>query len=299
MIISEFYKMFPDEASCRKHLKTSREQAGIECKKCGSEFHYWLKAKEQWQCRKCNFRTTLRSGTLFESSNLKLKTWYEALYLVCNTKKGISACELQRQLGLKRNEPAWYMLHKIRKAMARINEKEQLSDNIELDDAFFTTVDDKSQLPPMDGKKRDRGTIRQKALVMVESANAENRSYKDKCGKIRMFAVHALDQETIWKIQDQYTARGNNIRTDGYRSYRILDTYEHELNIMPSHKADRILPWVHTAMGNIRRLLIGIYHHISSKFTQLYFDEFTFKFNYRHHKYKWKVVLQNSLNFHW
>ncbi|MCH2226105.1 MAG: transposase, partial [Crocinitomicaceae bacterium] len=89
MTISEFYSKFPTEASCRLHLKTAREEAGIVCKKCDCTKHYWLKGKEQWQCSSCNFRTTLRSGTLFEASKLKLKTWFEALYLMSNNKKGM------------------------------------------------------------------------------------------------------------------------------------------------------------------------------------------------------------------
>ncbi|MBN4077590.1 IS1595 family transposase [bacterium AH-315-C20] len=299
MILSEFYEKFKDEQSCRDHLKLSRETTGIACKKCGCVDHYWLQPKEQWQCKKCSFRTTLRSGTLFESSNLSLKRWYEALYLVCNTKKGISACELQRQLGLKRNEPAWYMLQKIRKMMARINERDQLSGDIELDNAFFTTVDHKSAIPPKKGNKRGGGTRKQKALVMVESAIPKNKSYKGKCGRLRILAVEPLDQETIWSLEDQNFSRVDKIGTDLYRSFRILDPHKHEPTIVHSSRIHIILPWVHTAIGNIKRLINGIYHHISTKFAQLYFDEFAFKFNYRYHTDKWNVVLQHSLNLKW
>jgi hypothetical protein len=121
MTIPEFYSMFPTEESCRQHLREEREASKIICKKCKCTKHYWLKGKEQWQCSNCEFRTTLRSGTLFESSKLSIRTWYQAIYLVSNTKKGMSASELQRQLGLKRNEPAWYMLQKIRKAMQSVS----------------------------------------------------------------------------------------------------------------------------------------------------------------------------------
>lgn len=299
MTISEFYQKYNCEAACREHLRLNREESGIVCKKCCNTKHYWLKAKEQWQCSKCSFRTTLRSGTMFESSNLPLKTWYEALYLVSNTKKGISSCELQRQLGLKRNEPAWYMLQKIRKVMARINEQDQLCGDIELDDAFFTTVNEKSENTSQEKLKRGRGTRKQKALVMVESANPKDGTNRGKCGKIRMLAVENIDQETIWKLEDQHFKKVNKIRTDGYRSYKILDPYKHEPCVVPSSKAHVILPWVHTVIGNIKRLINGIYHHVSTKFTQLYFDEFTFKFNYRHHKSKWNEVLNHGLRITW
>lgn len=302
MTISEFYKLFPTEASCRTHLKLMRESQGVTCKKCSCAKHYWLAPKEQWQCSKCGFRTTLLSGTLFEASKLKLRIWFQALYLICNTKKGISACELQRQLGLKRNEPAWYMMQKIRKAMAQINEKQQLTGEIEMDDAFFTTIEDpKKQSTNLiqETTKRGRGTTKQKALVMVESMTPTDGTHKGKCGKIRMLKTKAIDMDTVWRMEDQHLRKTTKIRTDGYRSFRILDPHKHEPNVVPSNKADKILPWVHTAIGNAKRLINGIYHHVSSKFAQLYFDEFCFKFNFRFHKVKWNVVFQHALNFNW
>ena len=296
MTISEFYERFPTEQSCRDHLKQMREQAGISCKKCGCDKHYWLKGKEQWQCSACEFRTTLRSGTLFEASKLKIKTWFEALYLVSNNKKGMSASELQRQLGLKRNEPAWYMMQKIRKAMASINEKMTLSNEIEMDDAFFTVVHDSEKTKE---RKRGRGSSKQKVVVMVESTLPTDGTHKGRCGKIRMLAVPTLDQESIWRIEDQHLQKVSKIRTDGYRSYRILDPLKHEAIVVPSKIAHKLLPWVHTAIGNAKRLTNGIYHHISEKFAQLYLDEFSFKFNFRHHKARWSLVFQEALTFKW
>lgn len=296
MTISEFYSKFPTEASCRLHLKTAREEAGIVCKKCDCTKHYWLKGKEQWQCSSCNFRTTLRSGTLFEASKLKLKTWFEALYLMSNNKKGMSASELQRQLGLKRNEPAWYMSQKIRKAMQSINEKTILTDEIEMDDGFFTVIHDPSTNLE---SKRGRGSSKQKVLVMVESMAPTDGTHKGLCGKLRMIALPALDQGEIWEVEDRLLQNTTKIRTDGFRGYNILDPQKHEPNAVPSKTAHKILPWVHTVIGNAKRLTNGIYHHISQKFAQLYLDEFSFKFNHRYNNTRWNVVFQEGLSFNW
>lgn len=296
MTISEFYSKFSTEESCRLHLKAAREESGIECKKCGGTKQYWLKAKFQWQCSSCDFRTTLRSGTLFEASKLKLKTWFEALYLISNNKKGMSASELQRQLGLKRNEPAWYMMQKIRRAMQSINEKTILTEEIEMDDGFFTVVHDPQKKVQ---SKRGRGTSKQKVLVMVESEAPTDGTHKGVCGKLRMIALPNLDQGSIWEVEDRLLQRTTKIRTDGFRGYNLLDPMKHEPNAVSSKTAHKILPWVHTAIGNAKRLTNGIYHHISQKFAQLYLDEFSFKFNYRYHKARWKVVFQEALNFNW
>jgi hypothetical protein len=72
MNIIKFVSDFPDELSCKQHFKLLREREGIVCKQCGGMRHYWLKGKFQWQCANCDFRTTLRSGTMMEHSNLPI-----------------------------------------------------------------------------------------------------------------------------------------------------------------------------------------------------------------------------------
>ena len=105
----------PTETNCKIIFKGFREQEGIKCKKCQSKKHYFLKSKWQWQCRKCGFRTTLKSGTALENSKLSYQHWFRAILYLAECSKGISAKELQRSLGFKRYQPAWSLLHKIRR----------------------------------------------------------------------------------------------------------------------------------------------------------------------------------------
>lgn len=81
MNILEFVEQFPDEKSCRDNVRLAREREGIVCKKCTGKKHYLLKAKWAWQCADCSFRTSLRSGTIMENSNLAVRTWYLAMAL--------------------------------------------------------------------------------------------------------------------------------------------------------------------------------------------------------------------------
>jgi ribosomal protein L37E len=87
MRIIEFIEKFPDEASCKDRFKTLRDEAGVTCKKCGTQKQYWLAAKEQYQCSSCGFRTTLRSGTLLQNSHLPYSYWFIAIHLLTSTKK--------------------------------------------------------------------------------------------------------------------------------------------------------------------------------------------------------------------
>ena len=137
MNILNFTSVFPDENSCKIHFKNQREKEGVVCKKCGCKNHYWLQNKWQWQCKTCNFRTTLRSGTVMENSNLKVRLWYLAMLFMRYSKKGISAMELQRQLNHKRYDTIWSLMHRIRNAMGNRDALYTLEGMIEFDEAYF------------------------------------------------------------------------------------------------------------------------------------------------------------------
>ena len=119
MNILKFAEHFPDEIFCKLYYKKVREKEGITCKKCSCTKHYWLKDKWQWQCSGCRFRTTLRSGTVMQSSKLSFRMWFSAMIFMSYSKKGISALEMQRQLEHKFYEPIWAMMHKIRVSMGK------------------------------------------------------------------------------------------------------------------------------------------------------------------------------------
>jgi len=123
MNLFTFTVHFKDEITCKKHFKAQRDKHGVVCKKCGHKDHYWKKDRWSYECKSCRFRTSLKSGTIMQHSNLSYLVWYKAMFLMSTTKKGFSAKEMQRQLGLKRYEPVWAMVHKIRKAKGDRDDK--------------------------------------------------------------------------------------------------------------------------------------------------------------------------------
>ncbi|MFT4849256.1 MAG: hypothetical protein ACI83B_001795 [Sediminicola sp.] len=108
---------FPNEQACKTHFKLQREKEGVVCKKCKSTKQYWLKNKWSWQCSRCEFRTTLRSGAIMQASKLPFRNWYLTMAFMTFSKKGISAKEMQRQLGHDHYAAIWLMMHKSREAM--------------------------------------------------------------------------------------------------------------------------------------------------------------------------------------
>ena len=139
MKLLEFAKHFDNEASCEAYLKEVREQEGVVCSKCGCKEHYWNKARKSWKCKHCGHETTLTAGTVMHGSNLPLMYWFTAIHLLTSTKKTFSAKEMQRQLGHKRYQPIWEMMHKLRSVMGERDDKYELKDTIELDEGYFTT----------------------------------------------------------------------------------------------------------------------------------------------------------------
>ena len=179
MNLLDFSDRFPTEKSCRLYLAEKREKEGITCKECGGTKHYWLAAQSLWRCANntCRSCTNLRAGTIMEKSHIAVKTWFMCIHLLRSTKKSFSALEMQRQLGMKRYEPVWFMMQKIRKAMGKRDAKYTLAGTIEGDDAFFEIVDipEKDELGnnknDEEEQKRGRGSKKQiKVLDMVESA---------------------------------------------------------------------------------------------------------------------------------
>lgn len=286
MNIFQFSQEFPTEKACREHLRQQREQAGIICKKCLCTEHYWKKDKQQWQCKKCLFRTTLRSGTIMESSNLKVLTWYKAMFLMTVTKRSISALEMQRQLGLKRYEPVWYMMHKIRVSMGKRDDNYSLKGNVELDEGLFVVTGRRIKNEPL---KSGSGSQRQgKVLVMAESEPVlpnPRKPYRKAraCGHFKMKKLESFKAIEIAQTAANCLTPETDLITDASASHnKLLAVVRSHSIVNKQPKANvKLLPWVHVAIANAKRSLLGTYHQVKDCFLQNYLNEFCYKLNRR------------------
>lgn len=305
MKLIEFYKNYPDEESCKQAFKNYREQEGITCKKCGNKTHYWKKNREQWECKKCAHRTTLKSGTVMHGSHLSFQYWFIAMHLITSTKKTFSAKELQRQLGHKRYEPIWAMLHKLRIVMGRRDEQYMLNDEVELDEGFFETVSiTRNKNEPL---KRGKGSQRQTAvLVATESKPVEDSEKSNKYSKkkqvrfIKMQTIYSLKKDDMEDYVTDIIEKGSNIVSDDSNSYNNLkEQYEHSGQVIPKDKVNEILPWVHTAISNAKRLFLDVHHRIDDDFLQSYLNEFCFKFNRRYFDNLFDRLMIAAVSYRW
>ena len=283
MNILTFLHYFPDEASCRAHFKTQREKQGISCKKCKCTKHYWLKGKEQWQCSSCDFRTTLRSGTMMEYGKLPLQKWYLAILLMTATKKGMSALELQRQLGHTRYESIWSMMHKIRSSMGNRDDLYKLEGMLELDEGYFP-----KSTPVTTELKRGKGSQKQQNVaVMAESTELENIESGKRSKQCRYFKMKVLTDHksrSINEVVEENIDDKSVVFSDRSASYLDISDY---VEVHISEKSNNevtqtTLKWVHIAISNAKRWLLGIHHKIKGKYLQNYLNEFCYKLNRRY-----------------
>ena len=316
MKIQDFFKKFPNEASCKTHFKSERDKLGIVCKRCEHEEHYWISTRGQYQCKKCKFRTTLRSGTLLHGSQLPYSYWYFGMMMLTSTKKSFSALEIQRQLGHLYYEPIWYMLHKIRHAMGKRDDNYTLSNEVELDEGFFEIVPNKEdrdkiviELKDNEGKyKRGKGSQKQATvLVMAESKTVEpTDKYKHKpTKKVRYIKMQLLDdlcKETTNKQIEKAIEPKSSAITDGANNYNDLQDKltDHKAVVIELKKdTSKILPWVHIAISNAKRLLLDVHHSIGNDYLQSYLDEFCYKFNRRYFDSVFERVVISSVSYKW
>ena len=290
MNLLDFSIYFPDEDTCIKHFKAQREQLGVSCKRCNNTTHYWKRDKIAFECKKCGYRTALRSGTVLENSHLPYLHWYKAILLLSATKKSFSANEVQKQLRHEEYEPIWKMLHKIREAMGRRDCRYKLTEFIEIDEGFFETID--KSISKDSKKKRGRGSQKQaKVLVLIESKAVKEKSkkYEHKpdrmVGHVKMIMMNDLQADSINEEVETFVDKDAVVVSDAYVGYNKLEEIvrQHErINTSELKEVHKVLPWVHSAIGNAKKILQGIHHSNRKEYLQNYLDEFCYKFNRRY-----------------
>lgn len=285
MDIFSFTTHFSDEQSCRDHFKGERDKLGVKCHRCGHDQHYWIKSRWSYECKACRSRTSLRRGTIMQDSNLSFLVWYKTMFLMSVTKKGFSSKEIQKQLGLKRYEPVWAMVHKLRKAMGNRDSRYTLEGMIEMDEGYFTVESTEIQ---KNKRKRGRGAAgKQNVAVMAESTPLEDLETGKKERHCRYFKAKVLkdhrsqgvDQVVKTSIDQQ-----SIVFSDQSTSYiNIADYIElHVTEKSDKQTTNETLKWVHITISNAKRTMLGNYHKIKGKYLQLYLDEFVYKLNRRY-----------------
>jgi transposase-like protein len=273
--LREFQRQFATEEACQDYLAACRWPDGFACRRCGHGQAYDIVKRRSWQCAACRDQVSLTAGTVLHNTKTPLTLWFWAAYLMTTDTRGISALLLQRQLGLRRYETAWIMLHKLRRAMVNAA-REALHGEVEIDDTWIG-----GPQAGLRGSRQLKG--RRAALVMVAVEKRGKGS-----GRVRMAVIPDFKGTTLKAFIKRNVTPGATIYTDGLKSFSGLEEsgYHHIARIQPLRTdlrkgAKSAVPLADRAIGNLQQWLIGTYHGVSRAQLQVYLDEFVFRHNRR------------------
>jgi transposase-like protein len=271
----EFQSKFADEEACQQYLAACRWPEGFVCPRCGSRRAYELVKLRRWQCTSCRHQTSLTAGTILHNTKTPLTVWCWAAYLMTTDKRGVSALLLQRQLGLRRYETAWMMLHKLRRAMVNIA-REPLRGEVEVDDTWVGGTQ-----AGLRGSRQLKGRKAALVLVAVEKRGRAT-------GRARMAVIPDFKSTTLMAFLKQNVAPGTTVYTDGLKTFTGLHEagFKHVPRNQPLRGelrkgAKSVVPLADRAIGNLQQWLIGTYHGVSRDQLPIYLDEFVFRHNRR------------------
>ncbi len=266
----EFMHQFPDDGACRAYLEKMRWPNGFVCSRCQGTNASYVASRRLRQCATCRYQASVTAGTIFHATQTSLQKWFLAIFFVSRHKQGISALQLQRDLGLGSYQTAWTMLHKLRSALGD-RTGQLLKGAVEADEAFVGGHRAKG--------KRGRGAPNKSiVVVMVEQR-------KHTAGSAALKIVPNASWASLGPtVRGHIEGANTTVLTDGHCGYSPLQSagIEHKATTLGTlEAAAEVLPWAHTVISNLKAWLIGTFHGVSHKHLDCYLKEFIYRFNRR------------------
>jgi transposase-like protein len=276
---------FQDSFAAADYLESLRWPNGPVCPHCGESERepYRLKSntRKLWKCAACRKQFTVTVGTIFEGSHIPLNKWLLAFYLLCSSKKGISAHQLHRMLGIT-YKSAWFMAHRIRYAMEQPVFQGLLTGTVEVDETYIggkKRRSNKKGFKPLDPRKPDerlrrtgRGSDKTPVVALVQRG-----------GPVRTLRVANVTAEQLGGAIRRHVDRDAHLRTDAFSSYKKVGK-EYASHESVDHNFEYVRGDVHTNTAEnffsiLKRGINGIYHHVSEAHLPRYLAEFEFRYN--------------------
>lgn len=277
--VTEFLRDFPDDAACLEHLWRTRyapdgEQA--ECPKCQEVKPFKRYATKQqrqsWTCTACGHHLHPTAGTIFHRSSTSLRLWYHAMYLMTSTRCGISAKQLERELGVH-YKTAWRMFNKIRNELMNDENESQLRGTVEVDETSWG------------GKPRRKFKTRSESVRFAE-AKPTILGMVERGGRVRLRVIESRRGEPLSRAVRAHLNPAAFMLTDDWIAYKPLRReYDHAVI---NHSAGSYVDGdIHTNtiegfFGNLKTGMRGTYKKVSPKWLQSYLDEYAWRHNHRH-----------------
>lgn len=285
MDIMKLIEQFSSEDKCRAYLEGLRWPDGVRCLRCQSDKISRIYERNQFHCDSCSYQFSVKVGTIFHDSHLPLTKWFIAVYLMCESRKGISANQLKRTLSVA-YKTAWYLCHRIRAAV-KDADTTPLCETVECDETFIGGKAKNMHKSVREQKIKGRGPVNKAmALAIIQRG-----------GQVRIRLESQRDRETLHAfIRSETAPETKRIMTDEFPAYQGIadaDTTHETVN----HAADEYVRGdVHTnsvegVFSLFKRSIVGAFHQVSTKHLDRYLDEFEFRFNNRNNPYLFRDTI--------
>ena len=271
---------FHDEERCRQYLESLRWPDGVKCPRCEGERCNYTQTRKTWECMLCGYHFSVTSGTMLHDTHLPLQKWLVAVYMVIESRKGVSALQLKRSLNVA-YKTAWYLCHRIRAAMEDAYPI-PLKRLIELDETY------------VGGKTEGMGRGYKGNKAVVVGAVQRN-------GKIALQVVRGRDRETLHEFVGKYTADETEAYfTDDWAPWDGIadDNTRHETvnhSIEEWARGDVHTNSIEGVWSLLKRSIIGAYHKVSIKHLNAYLDELEWRYNNRDNPWLFRDTLVRLL----
>src|SRR5712664_536334 len=282
---------FSTEEQCLDYIEAMRWPNGVCCIHCGvlnvSKITREKKGKNKrtriYQCleKECGKQFSATSGTIFNDTHLPLTKWFLAIAFICEAKKGMSALQVQRHLGVN-YRTAWHLCHRIREAM---QEGGLLTGVVEADETYLTPKKPRKGRPYVKKEKRDV------VLGMIERG-----------GRLRLVPIADAKIEIIEHILDKHISPDATLHTDDHPTYEIISTRRPGEHRVINHNQSYAWGEVHTntienAFSLLKRGIYGTFHKVSIKHLARYCNEFSYRFNRREEQLQmFGMTVKNLVN---
>jgi transposase-like protein len=267
---------FGSDEKCRAYLTELKWPKGVECPRCKSKSVSTIAERDQYDCNKCRYQFSVTSGSIFHDSHLPIWKWFLTVYLMIESKKGISACQIGRTVKVS-YKTAWYLCHRVRAAMREVS-ADLLKGIVEVDETF------------VGGKVRGKGAhyIRNKACVV---------GAVERDGDIRLKVIKTPTRYFLHKFVKETTdPKCEAIYTDELKAYKGIADSDTRHETIKHAQEEWVRGDVHTnsvesVWSLLKRSVVGTYHRISIKHLDAYLDELEHRFNNRKNKYLFRDTL--------
>lgn len=268
----EAVRYFSDLDAATEFVAKLRWPDGPVCPRCEGKQHSYISTRRLWKCKACKKQFSVKVGTIFEDSPLGLDKWLPAVWLIANSKNGISSHELGRALGVTQKS-TWFMLHRIRLAM-QDGSFNKLTGEVEVDETYIGGLARNMHKHKRAEKISARGVKDKTAIVGA----------MERGGKLRAKVVHRVKKNELQDLVREYLEEGSILYTDQHPAYvGLQETFDHKT---VDHAVQYVDGVVHTNRienfwALLKRGLAGTYISVEPFHLFRYLDERVFTFNMR------------------